>query len=296
MDDEFDQKLLKQLIPKLQSVSSPRGIVRLQPLDTHCLYFYKESDTMGETTYVAVADTLCFEFLDQICAEFKVKSEYHVRSTRPYSLVHLEPWLTKMKRRYSSKRGAIYDSVTVLDLNAIVPNIKATGVKPILTPQWYTRLSILLILALLFCDVYLFFESAVGIIRILRWDNTPILSGFVYGIHHLLMLSLGLLSPVYLLLASIIYLKRQTSELGKIAITAQIILTFVQVVYTTLIPNEHYHRPDHREQLTTLQQWADIFGSFSINFVVIVLKVLYVITVLQSGFTSLFKRLKVHTQ
>jgi hypothetical protein len=271
IDEEVDVKVLKQLLPKMSTLSD-RGIIRF-PGTTTSIYYLKENNEMGSTIYLCLSSTFCFEFLERILFDFQRKPEYHIRSTRPYSHMKLEPWLTRLKREFLTKNGKISGPTTMYDIGDILPSYKPIAQSVRSIPEWNYRISIMLYFALIVSDVYLFLSSP-------------------WNLHHVSIVILGLLSPVYLLLASIEYLQRSVTRISAHCITLHIIITFFQILYTILIPRPDYHKPT--SPLTTLQQYANFFGSFEIHFVIILLKLIYVLIILQTNYTILTKQVKSH--
>jgi hypothetical protein len=221
--------------------------------------------------YVSIADSCCFPFLHTVAKEFEKLQECNISSTRPYALMKLEPWLTKLKLKYSRIISSLEDDVMVVELESLV-GIKPKP-KPILNSnKWNQTVMGILLMTLFTLDLLFGYQY-----------GYPMKS---YNTLSLLTLILFIFSPVYLILVYLLMCKK-SFDIMKSIVTCHLVLVFLQILHTILFPRPEYKKPLHQESLTTLQQWATFFDSFSIPVVVIFIKLVYIQFLLVQGYTYL---------
>ncbi|KAI8895866.1 hypothetical protein BC833DRAFT_599808 [Globomyces pollinis-pini] len=145
-----------------------------------------------------------------------------------------------------------------------------------LSKTWDIRFLITLQLVLFFVDGYFVAIAGLQIIRILRW-NQHYKGLFDAIFNQLCILLLGLFSPIFIYMSFMTHLVIPFPKRMKSLIGFHTAVIFIQVLYTILFPKSSYHKPDHLENLTTLQRWATLFDSFSLPIPVIIIKLIHVV-------------------
>ncbi|KAJ3369463.1 SNAP receptor [Kappamyces sp. JEL0680] len=277
------------------------------PLPSMATIYARDYDyhflTRDGLLFMCVADathskSAAFLFLKELAQYFCIRPEYNAlgKSTRPYALMALEPWITGLRNAHQDSRGKRRQSINdgeimAVDIQDLLPQeVLARFARPApkiqLATNWNLRFLITLVLALFALDLGWALDLILQWLAVLKTPVHRIDRTFVIFSHNGLTLMLGLLSPVYLFLASLYHLKFPITRSGLYLVFFHSVLQVLQIIHVLLFERPDYQKPQDFAQLTTLQTWATLFDSFSLPIPILFLKLIHLLVLYHHGYLN----------